>query len=234
MQRRWMLVGLALVAIIAIAVPALAGDGGSRKPAPDLSRIATASKVKARHALGVARKAKKRANRALKLARQRTGGASAPSPTFAQVTGAQATSSTSEYVSLGGPTVTVTVPQATNAPEGSGLIEVAAQTRIEDNAGAVALFQDGSAMPGQSDVCDQVEGTPGPALFASTDGLSGTWSTPASIVFTGNCGSTGPAAPVLFVTTPGQHTYELRYAFCGCAGSDATFSQRKLWVTPLS
>ncbi len=233
MQRRWMLVGLALVAIIAIAVPAIAGGGGHSKPLLDLSRLARASKVKAHHALGVARKARKRANRALKLARQRSGGAAA-APSFAQVTGANATSSTSGYVSLGGPTVTVTVPQASNAPPGTGLIEVAAQARIEDDAGGVALFQDGSPMPGQSDVCDQVAGTPGPALFTSTDGLSGTWSTPASIVFTGNCGSTGPAAPVLFVTTPGQHTYELRYAFCGCAGSDATFSQRKLWVTPLS
>lgn len=234
MQRRWMLVGLALVAIIAIAVPALAGDGGRSKPLLDLSRLAKASKVKAHHALGVARKARKRADRALKLARQRTGGATAAAPTFAQVTDSQATSSTSQYVSLRGPTVTVTVPQASNAPAGTGLIQVAAHARIEDDAGGVALFQDGSSMPGQSDVCDQVAGTPGPALFTSTDGLSGTWSTPASIVFTGNCGSTGPAAPVLFVTTPGQHTYELRYAFCGCAGSDATFSQRKLWVTPLS
>jgi hypothetical protein len=234
MKRRWMLVGLALVAIIAIAVPALAGDGGQSKPLLDVSRIATASRVKAHHALGVARKAKKRANRALKLARQRPQTGGAPAPAFAQVADAAATSSTSDYVSLGGPSVTVTVPQAANAPQGTGLIEVAAQSHINDDAGAVALFQDGSSMPGQSDVCDQVVGTPGPALFTSTDGLSGTWSTPASLVVTGNCGSTGPAAPVLFATTPGSHTYELRYAFCGCAGTDATFSQRKLWVTPLS
>jgi hypothetical protein len=234
MKRRWMLVGLALVAIIAIAVPALAGDGGQSKPLLDVSRIATASRVKAHHALGVARKAKKRANRALRLARQRPQTSGAPAPAFGQVADAAATSSTSDYVSLGGPSVTVTVPQAANAPQGTGLIEVAAQSHINDDAGAVALFQDGSSMPGQSDVCDQVVGTPGPALFTSTDGLSGTWSTPASLVVTGNCGSTGPAAPVLFVTTPGSHTYELRYAFCGCAGTDATFSQRKLWVTPLS
>ncbi len=130
--------------------------------------------------------------------------------------------------------MTVSVPQATNAPQGAGLIEVAAQAHIDDDAGAVALFQDGSPMPGQSDVCDQLAGTPGPALFGSTDGLSGTWSTPASLVFTGNCGSTGPAAAVMFVTTAGQHTYQLRYAFCGCVGTDATFSQRRIWVTPLA
>lgn len=216
MQRRWMLLGLALVAIVAVAVPAIAGSGGK----------------KAHHALGVAKKAKKRANRALKLARRgvQVGGA----PAFDAVAGSAATSSTSGYVSLGGPSVTVSLAQAANAPAGAALIEVAAQAHIDDDAGAVALYQDGSPMPGQSDVCDQVTGTPGPALFTSTDGLSGTWSTPASIVFTGNCGSTGPAAPVMFVTTPGKHTYELRYAFCGCSGSDATFSQRRLWVTPLA
>src|SRR6266545_4568259 len=186
--------------------------------------------------VGVARKAKKRADRALKLAQK--GAPVAPAaglvPSFAEASGAATTSSTSSYVALsGGPSVTVSVPQAANAPQGTGLIEVAAQAHIDDDAGAVALFQDGAPMPGQSDVCDQVVGTPGPALFTSTDGLSGTWSTPASIIFTGNCGSTGPAAPVMFVTAAGSHTYELRYAFCGCAGSDATFSQRKLWVTPL-
>jgi hypothetical protein len=213
MKRRWMLAGLAVVAIVAVAVPAIAG---SNKP---------------HHALGVAKKAKKKANRALKLARR--GVAVGGAPSFAEVNGSASTGSTSDYVPLGGPSVTLSVSQAGNAPSGTALIEVAAQAHIDDDAGAVALYQDGSPMPGQSDVCDQVAGTPGPALFTSTDGLSGTWSTPASIAITGNCGSTGPAAPVMFVTTPGKHTYELRYAFCGCAGSDATFSQRKLWVTPL-
>jgi hypothetical protein len=226
-------VGLAAVAAVAVAVPALAGSlepqGQHYLRATD---IATASRVKAHHALGVAKKARKLARRALKKGNTaiQTGGA----PSFAQVPGSNATSATSSYVSLGGPSVTVTVPDALNAPAGIGMIEVAAQAHIDDDAGAVALFQDGSPMPGQSDICDQITGTPGPALFASTDGLAGTWSTPASIIFTGNCGSTGPAAPVMFTTTPGNHTYELRYVFCGCSGSDATFSQRKLWVTPLS
>jgi hypothetical protein len=233
MNRRWTLLGLAIVAVIAIAVPAIAGSGsGKSARLLDVSRLASASRVKAHHALGVAKKARKKANRALRLA-QKTA-PTAGQPAFAQAPGTEATSETTSYVSLpGGPSVTVNVPQAANAPGGIGLIQVAAQTFIADDAGAVALFQDGAPIPGMSDVCDQVAGTPGPALFTSTDGLSGTWSTPASIVFTGNCGSTGPAAPVLFVTTPGNHTYELRYAFCGCSGSDATFSQRKLWVTPI-
>jgi hypothetical protein len=217
MKRRWVLAGLALVAIVAVAVPAIAG------------------RTKPHHALGVAKKADKKATRALKLAQKGAQAGVQPGgvPSFAEASAAATTSSTSAYVSLGGPSVTVAVPQASNAPKGTGFIQVAAQAHIDDDAGAVALFQDGSPMPGQSDVCDQVVGTPGPALFTSTDGLSGTWSTPASIAITGNCGSTGPAAPVMFVTTAGTHTYELRYAFCSCDGSDATFSQRRLWVTPL-
>jgi hypothetical protein len=241
MKRRWMLAGLALVAIVAVAVPALAGDSGGKQPRLlDVSQTATASRIKAHHALGVAKKARKRADRALKLARK--GGQVVPAPAasavaFAEAAGAVTTSSTASYIALsGGPSVTVSVPQATNTPQGTGLIEVAAQARLGDDAGAVALFQDGSAMPGQSDVCATVAGLPGPALFASADGLGGTWGTPASIEsITGACGSTGPAGPVMFVTTAGSHTYELRYAFCGCAaGSSATFSQRRLWVTPLS
>jgi hypothetical protein len=234
-----MLVGLALVAIVAVAVPALAGVSGGKEPRLfDVSQIANASRIKAHHALGVARKARKRAERALKLARKNVpvAGTSAPAPTFAEASGAVTTGSTASYVALaGGPSVTVSVPQATNAPQGTGLIQVAAQAHLGDDAGAVALFQDGSAMPGQSDVCELVAGLPGPALFASADTIAGTWGTPASIEsITGGCGSTGPAAPVMFVTTAGSHTYELRYIFCGCSGTDATFSQRRLWVTPLS
>jgi len=238
-KRRWMLVGLALVAIVAVAVPALAGVSGGKEPRLfDVSQIANASRIKAHHALGVARKARKRAERALKLARKNVpvAGTSAPVPVFAEASGAVTTGSTTSYVALsGGPSVTVSVPQATNAPQGTGLIQVAAQAHVGDDAGAVALFQDGSAMPVQSDICQTVAGLPGPALFASGDGLGGTWGTPASIEFsTGACGSTGPAGPVMFVTTAGSHTYELRYAFCGCSATDATFSQRRIWVTPLA
>ncbi len=239
MKRRWMLAGLALVAIVAVAVPALAGVSGGREPRLlDVSQVATASRTKARHALGVARKARKRAERALKLARKNVPipGTPALAPTFAEASGAVTTGSTSSYVALaGGPSVTVSVPQATGAPQGTGLIEVASQAHIGVDAGAVALFQDGSAMPGQSELCETVAGLPGPALFASADTLAGTWGTPASIEsITGACASTGPAGPVEFATTPGSHTYELRYAFCGCGpDTSATFSQRRIWVTPL-
>ena len=236
MKRRWMLAGLALVAIVAVAVPALAGVSGGREPR--LFDVATASRTKARHALGVAKKARKRAERALRLARKNVPvpGATVPAPVLAEASGAVTTASTSAYVARpDGPSLTVSVPQATGAPQGTGLIEVAAQAHIGVDAGGIALFQDGSAMAGQSELCETVAGLPGPALFASADTLAGTWGTPASIEsITGACGSTGPAGPVMFATTPGSHTYELRYAFCGCSGTAATFSQRRLWVTPLA
>jgi hypothetical protein len=235
MKRRWMLVGLALVAIVAIAVPALAGNGGKGGSLLDVSKLAQTSRVKAHHALGVAKKARKRADRALKLARQGGQGGQVGAATgYAETPAAESTGSTSEYVSLGGPSLSITVPQASHAPGGIGLIQVAAQAHVGDDAGAVSLYQDGSPMAGQSELCDQFVGTPGPALFASADGVGGDWGTPASVVYFGGCASPAPAGPVEFSTTPGDHTYELRYAFCGCAGTDATFSQRKLWVTPLS
>ena len=46
------------------------------------------------------------------------------------------------------------------------------------------------------------------------------------------CGSNGPPGPVLFETTPGEHTYSLRYADCGCDPADAEFSDRTLTVAP--
>jgi hypothetical protein len=229
-----MVAGLVLVAVAAIVVPAIAVDSKPGRGWLDVSKIATASRVKAHHALGQARKAKKLANRALRLAQQVPSGGTtgaAPATAFAEASATVTTSDASQYVSLGGPSVKVNVP--VNASGGTGLLAVAAQAHIDDDAGAVALFQDGSPMSGQSDVCDQITGTPGPPLFTSTDGLGGTWGTPASIDTLGNCGSTGPAAPVMFTTSPGEHTYELRYAYCGCSGTDATFSQRRLWVTPL-
>jgi hypothetical protein len=135
----------------------------------------------------------------------------------------------------------VTVPQATNGPANTGFIQVAAQARVDNDAGAVALFQDGSDMPGQSDVCQfLVDPLPAP-LFVSPDppdpsggGGGGTYSTPGAINFTG-CANSGPAGPVMFQTTPGQHAYSLRYLYCGCSGPSghADFSERELWVTPL-
>jgi hypothetical protein len=62
-----------------------------------------------------------------------------------------------------------------------------------------------------------------------------TISTPPTVPgFGGICGTIGDApAPVLFNQPPGEHTYELRYADCGCSpGDDAVFSNRTLRVGP--
>ena len=225
MTRRSTLVSLAVVAAIAVAVPAIAQV--DYQAADNIKRIDNELRK-------LAHKANRKATKALKLARkaQAAGpaGVTAPgsSTAFSHVAGPASTDSENAYVQLGGPIVIVTVPA-------SGTIQVAAQSFIGDDAGAVALFQDGAPMPGQSDFCEvTLSGTPGPPLFASPDGLAGTWSTPATPNGAFSCANSGPAAPVTFQTTPGQHTYELRYAYCGCTpGNSATFSNRNLWVTGL-
>ena len=124
------------------------------------------------------------------------------------------------FVDLGGPSVDLTVPA-------SGLIEVWAQATISD--GVVSLFEDGQQLPGQD---------PNGACSALTDGLLSvqgvpafTTSTPGAFGFTG-CGGLGPPGPVLFKTSPGEHTYDLRYADCACDPADAEFSERTLTVAP--
>ena len=87
-------------------------------------------------------------------------------------------------------------------------------------------------MAGQGDVCQTITGAPDPTLFASIDGLPGVYATPGVPDFAGGCASGAPA-PVYFTTTTGTHTYELRYLYCGCSGTEATFSERRLWIAPL-
>jgi hypothetical protein len=249
-NRRSTVVALAAIAAIAISVPAVAEQAN-----PGVKEVAQVSGAKKLEddARKIALKALRRANKALdrtkglKEGAQGPPGATGPAgPTgaagpgilassFAQATGAVSTDSEVDYVALpAGPT---SQPNVTITVGASGTIQVAAQAFIDEEAGAVSLFEDGTIMPGQSDVCEQaLFGDPGPPLFTSPDGFpgGGTWSTPASDPLLGNCASTGPAAPVMFQTTPGTHTYELRYAYCGCTpGDSAEFSQRKLWVTAL-
>jgi hypothetical protein len=146
----------------------------------------------------------------------------------ANANGTVLTDNETTYQDLGGPSVTVTVPA-------SGLIEVAAQATLLD--GAVSLFEDGQQVPDQdpNDLCSGLGGASPPtgSLFSAPGGGPPlTLSTPASINFIG-CGNTGPPTPVLFKTSPGQHTYALRYASCGCnAPSPAEISDRFLAVTP--
>ncbi len=143
----------------------------------------------------------------------------------ATLSGTVTTANDTSYEDLGGPSVTVTVPA-------SGLIEVWAQAEITD--GAVSLFEDGQQVPGQdpNELCSG-GGTPPPAdaLLAELGGGTPTvLSTPASFSPAG-CGGLSAPGGVLFKTSPGQHTYSLRYAWCSC-GVQGEFSDRLLAVAP--
>lgn len=154
---------------------------------------------------------------------------SAPSLTrYAGAAGEVTTDSTS-YVALGGPEVTVTVPE-------SGTIQVvaaASSTAASDLGGAISLYEGDRQVDGQAvgGVCPGPDGV----LFnvpAGPDVVA--FGTPGFYDF-GICASIGAPGPVVFQTTPGRHTYELRYAIgdCGCTPTGtAGFSNRKLWVIP--
>jgi hypothetical protein len=140
--------------------------------------------------------------------------------------GSVSTAVETDYVSLGGPSVTVDVPS-------SGLIEVWATVRFEQD-GAVALYEDGQRVPipGQEGIC--TGGGPLEDALISAEGLAPiTLSSPPSYSDLGlGCGVAG-AVPgdILLQRAPGTHTYELRYAdVCGC--SPAEFSNRTLRVAP--
>ena len=142
----------------------------------------------------------------------------------AQANGIVTTADETDYQNLGGPSVTLTVPA-------SGLIEVWAQASVEE--GAIALFEDGVQVP-DLDPNDFCEGPAG-ALLAVPGAGPGALvvGTPAAASFAGICGQTGSPSPVLVTTSPGEHTYSLRYADCGCdPGVDGTFSGRFLAVAP--
>ena len=65
--------------------------------------------------------------------------------------------------------------------------------------------------------------------FSGGPGIPQTLSTPTAPDFGVGCGTIGGVpGSMLFDRTPGEHTYELRYADCGCDGADASFSDRLL------
>jgi hypothetical protein len=147
----------------------------------------------------------------------------------ATANGTVTTASETSYEDLGGPSVTITVPP-------SGLIEVWAQATMTD--GAVSLFEGNQQVPDQdpNGFCGG-GGTPppaGPLLSLPGGGPPGpaTLSTPGGPSFLG-CGSGGPPSSVLLTATPGERTFSLRYASCGCnAPTPAEISGRFLAVAP--
>jgi hypothetical protein len=93
-------------------------------------------------------------------------------------------------------------------------------------------------MPGQAPYNATMPYCAGPdgTLFDAPGNIAGPgpFSTPAILGILG-CATVGAPGPVLFQTTPGVHTYELRYAFvnCGCGDTQAAFSNRRLWINPI-
>lgn len=209
-------------------------------PAAAVTPVA-AKQANANQALRVAERAKligqralRRADRALEVAsnarrsvRSLRGRVDAGRVASQTLAGTVTTDNETSYVDLGGPTVTVDVPS-------SGVVEVwATVTFGTPNDGLVALFEDGQQVP-----LDQPAGICGSAdidealLSMSTDmGEDVTLSTPPVANFFVGCGAFGSAAsPIVVETTPGPHTYSLRYADCGCDPGDTTFSDRTLRV----
>lgn len=149
------------------------------------------------------------------------------------------TNDDTQYLPLGGPQVTVNVPQ-------SGYIEVWASATFGDENdtsvvadGAIALFEDGQLVP----ISDQQEVCTGPSTVDNAlisgqgpgPGFQITLSTPPVPLLGLGCGSAGSApGSLVFKRPPGTHTYELRYVFCGCGGGPepAAFSNRVLQVAP--
>jgi hypothetical protein len=209
------------------AVTAAALSQSAATAAQEATAVAKAEAAKgfekassARETAGGAELKAKETNEAFALTRPHVG--------FAE---GKASTASETFVGLsGGPTVTVTVPAA-------GLVQVWGQALIDAGAepnadGVVSLYEDGHQAEGQAD-CAGIEGV----LFsgASVAGEPELVGTPAGLNFAGACSSLGAPGPVLFRTTNGEHTFELRYASCSCGGEaeSVTFSQRRLVVAPL-
>lgn len=250
MTRKLMVLGLAVVLVVAVAIPVVAQE---RVVTPKLQKISKTALKKSGKALRVAQTARRKAHVAavnannaqfaakaaanLAHSSDATAGAAKASADQARATltatrvqsGSAADGvevSSDEFVSRsGGPSVTVGVLS-------SGLIEVWAQATVF-NEGAVSLFEDGKPLEGQAEFCSPDEDAGVLFSVAAETGEPLTISTPAG-GGVGLCGSLGAPGPVLFQTTPGTHTYELRYASCGCEdpAEAAGFADRRLFVAP--
>jgi hypothetical protein len=265
MSRRAVVIMLTAVIAVAIAIPALANTGTTAKSASvkglsvralgkakaalrtarsakrDIHKAvtaATASQSSATTAQAAATTAKAEAAKGFEKAasaREVAGGAelkaketneafalTRPQIGFAE---GEVTSESLSFQKLsGGPSVTVTVPQ-------TGLVQVWAQALIEGE-GAVSLYEGNQQVEGQATDCNGAKGV----LFAvESPGEPTLAATPAAFDIAGACATLGAPGPVLFRTTGGAHTFELRYAACSCEpGPDkASFSQRRLVVQAL-
>jgi hypothetical protein len=236
MTRKLMVLALAVVVAVTVAIPVVAQP---RVATPKLQKISKRALRQSRLALRVARAANHQA-----LAAQAAVTGAGTLATEAKASAEQTRASleserarsaiayegvevnSEEFVPRpGGPSVTVSVPA-------SGLIEVWAQAVVYAE-GAVSLFEDGKPLAGQAELCSPQEKTGALFSVSAETGDPIAVGTPATAA-AGICGTLGAPGPVLFQTTPGTHTYELRYASCGCedAAEAAGFTDRRLIVAP--
>ncbi len=190
---------------------------------------ATAASGSAANALKAATSASEKAGGAELNSKETRAEVASMRPKIGFAEGSVSTESDAFVKLSGGPSVTVTVPP-------TGLVQVWGQALVDSAAGgadaAVSLYEDGQQVAGQAE-CDDTKGV----LFAgaAVSGEPELVATPAVPNLTGTCGSLGAPAPVLFRSTTGEHTFELRYASCTCTGvsEKVTFSERRLVVQPL-
>jgi hypothetical protein len=217
-----------LITVLALLL-ALGSQAVADKPvtAPGTAVAKQTAMRKAARALHAGQRAKQLAHAALRRAtksNKRLNGLAVQSATAG---GTVTTGDEDDYVALGGPEVTVTVPE-------SGLIEVWSTVTFDDPSdGLVALYEDGRRVPNGDSLGICGSGTLGDVLLSAFLGADSpvTVSTPGALLSFGGCGTPGEApAPVMFERPPGTHTYELRYADCGCDEADASFSDRTLRV----
>jgi hypothetical protein len=189
---------------------------------------ATAASGSAASALKAATSASEKAGGAELNAKEAKAEVASTRPRVGFAEGSAATESDAFVKLSGGPSVTVTVPP-------TGLVQVWGQALVDSDAGgadaAVSLYEDGQQVAGQAE-CGETKGV----LFAGAAlDEPELVATPAVPNLNGTCGSLGAPAPVLFRSTSGEHSFELRYASCTCTGASekVTFSQRRLVVQPL-
>jgi hypothetical protein len=252
-----MVMVLAAVIAVAVAIPALAAGGGAE--AGSVRGLSLRALAKGKLALRTSRGAKRSAHAAAASAALAQTAAAGAKAAATEAFGKAATASekaggaelkaneakeafASTHVKIAvaegtqtvigeafeklpeGPAVNVTVPP------GTGLVQVWAQATVREE-GDVSLYIDNQQAPGQAECAAPSAGEGG--LFENPTGPPAiTLGTPAAGP---ECATSGAPAPVIFQTTAGPHTFELRYAACGCVGPpfESTFSERRLIVQPL-